>query len=200
MLLNGFPGVGKLTIAKSLRDRLQKINVPHRLMDNHLLIDPVVAIEPTRDESHYSLRREFRQAAIEGLKRVKDEGLIVIFTACLAVSSVPVPYDDIDQLKQYVDLADGRGVPLIFVSLLFDLENNKDRLCSEEKKEGGKTKLSDAGVLEQISGSTSILDRELVLGCGKGGKIYHLELDTTERSVDQTTQSVLEYVRRCRKR
>jgi hypothetical protein len=92
------------------------------------------------------------------LKAVKEEDRVIIFTACLAVSSGPAPYDDIDQFKQYINLAEGRGVPLVVVNLVCDLESNKGRLRSEERKELGKTKLVDTGILEQVREETSILD------------------------------------------
>jgi hypothetical protein len=60
LLLNGFPGVGKLTIASLFEAKLDHSSTPFRLIDNHLLIDPVVAIEPVRNKGHYALRKKFR--------------------------------------------------------------------------------------------------------------------------------------------
>jgi len=80
LFLNGFPGVGKLTIARHIRRILSE----SLLVDNHLLIDPAEAIEPNRTPAHYTLRRAIRQAAFDGLKAVERKSTIFIMTSCTA--------------------------------------------------------------------------------------------------------------------
>lgn len=195
LLLNGFPGVGKLTIAKALEAKLKLDDTPHRLIDNHLLIDPVVAIEPVRNTAHYALRKSFRKTAFEGLKGLKEERLVIIFTTALSTSYLPTPYDDIDQFEEYADIAEARGVPLVVVNIVCDLGTNSRRLCSKERKEvGGKTKLVDVDVLERLRRETSVLDREQAMACRKEGIIFYFELDTSELVVEQATQKVWEFL------
>jgi hypothetical protein len=195
--LDGFPGVGKLTIAKGVKAELGRNKIPHRLMDNHLLIDPVVAIQPIRNKSHYILRKRFREAAYEGIKELEGEGLVIIFTTCLSTSDLSTPYDDIDQFREYVDLAEGRGVSLVVVNIHCDLGTNSGRLCSKDRKQvvGGKTKLVDVDILKTIREQTSLLDREQVMGCEKGGNIFYFELDTSELAPEDAEQKVLEFLR-----
>ncbi|KAG4428370.1 hypothetical protein IFR05_016152, partial [Cadophora sp. M221] len=129
LLLNGFTGVGKLTAAKSLASALQSNHTPCRLINNHLLIDPVIAIEPIRNKAHYTLRKEFRRLAMEGLNRLSqnkenENKHIIIWTAALATSHLPTPYDDTTHFCEYLDFAKTRGVPLVFVNITCDLESN----------------------------------------------------------------------------
>ncbi|OAA60754.1 WSC domain protein [Cordyceps fumosorosea ARSEF 2679] len=58
VVLNGFPGTGKLTILKQAKTLLPADMTC--LLDNHLLIDPVVAIVPGRSDEHHQLRRRVR--------------------------------------------------------------------------------------------------------------------------------------------
>lgn len=187
--------MGKLTIAKTLEAKLDHSSTPFRLIDNHLLIDPVVAIEPIRNKAHYALRKKFRKVVYGGLNELKKEGLVMIFTSCLVTSDPETPYDDIDQFNEYVDLAEGKGVPLVVVNIVCDLASNSERLCSGERREvSGKTKLVKVDVLEKIRLETSLLDREQIMACKKGGDIYHFELDTSELLPVQAAQRVWRFL------
>lgn len=55
--INGFPGTGKLTIARELA----RIHIPSILIDNHQLIDPVAA-KFSRDHPRYQIERKRRRA------------------------------------------------------------------------------------------------------------------------------------------
>jgi adenylylsulfate kinase-like enzyme len=78
LLLNGFPGVGKFTIAKSLCSSFVTSNTPYLLLDNHLIIDAAHAIIPDRSPSNYALRKQFRDVAFNGLKALEEENSVVI--------------------------------------------------------------------------------------------------------------------------
>jgi hypothetical protein len=84
VLLNGFPGVGKLTIARAI-----KSNLPEHatgLTDNHVLIDPAEAIAPGRGAAHKVLHAEVRRVAFEALieEFASRPHMKVIMTGCLA--------------------------------------------------------------------------------------------------------------------
>lgn len=139
------------------------------------------------------MRKLFRKIAFEGLKALKEERLVIIFTAALSTSYLPTPYDDIDQFSEYVDIAEARGVPLILFNIVCDLSTNGGRLCSKERKEvGGKTKLVDINILEKLRRETLVLCREQAMACRKEGSIFYFELDTSELAVEQATQEVWE--------
>jgi chloramphenicol 3-O-phosphotransferase len=187
LLLNGFPGVGKFTIAKALAAKLG--DVPHRLIDNHVLIDPIEAIEPGRSEAHYALRKKFRVVAFEGLKALDEKTLVIILTACLATSS-----EDLSQFAEYLDIAEARGVPLVVVNIVCDVGTNRRRLCSSERKTGGKTKLIDVGILEKIRSEYTLLGKEQATECAKGRSMVHFELDTSEMDVEQASRKVWDFL------
>lgn len=200
LLLNGYPGVGKLTIARALSLHLTLSSTPHRLIDNHLLIDPVIAIEPIRNKSHYALRKAFSQTTFEGLKALKEEvgDLVVIFTSCLAVprKGKEMVCDDVAQFQEYVDLSKETGLSLAVVNLVCNLGKNREILQSEERKEHvekGKTKLVDGGVLEKIREETQLLGRENMMRYSKG-EVCYFELDTTELVVEEAKEKALEFL------
>lgn len=101
---------------------------------------------------------------------MKEEKLVIILTAALAISYLPTAYDDIDQFAEYVDIAASRGVPLVVVNLVCDLGANSERLCSRKGTQGnGKAKLVDVDVLKRIRRATVLLDRERVWRWGSKG-------------------------------
>ncbi|CAM6086876.1 unnamed protein product [Calypogeia fissa] len=134
-----YPGVGKFTIAKALQKALPE-GMSHRLIDSHLLIDPVEAIEPGRNEAHYRLCQEFRHVAFRAVECIRRR----IMSTCLAATP-----NDVETFREHAQIALTRTVPLIIVNISCDESANIARLCSDERKKGaanGKTKLTDAKV------------------------------------------------------
>ena len=84
IILNGFPGVGKLTIARSLQSRLT--NVETRLIDNHLTIDPAEAIHPGRGRQHKAFRNKLRQVIFDELKTIPERDTVLIMTCSLGTN------------------------------------------------------------------------------------------------------------------
>ena len=84
VILNGFPGVGKLTIARSLQSRLT--NVETRLIDNHLVIDPAEAIHAGRGHRHKTFREKLRQVIFDELKTIPEHGTVLIMTCSLGTN------------------------------------------------------------------------------------------------------------------
>jgi L-2,4-diaminobutyrate decarboxylase len=184
LFINGFPGVGKLTIAR----RIHKL-VPHSLLiDNHLLIDPAEAIEPNRTREHYILRRAIRQAAFEGLKTVQEKSAIFVMTSCTADNPA-----DREVFSEFVDIARVRCIPFISVNIDCEPLINMDRMIRPERYTG-KTKLTDGRVLGELRSRNVILDPRK---CGRdteGVKVYHMNLDTTERSVEASANAIIRFM------
>ena len=84
VILNGFPGVGKLTIARSLQSRLT--NVETRIIDNHLIIDPAEAVWPGRGYQHKAFRDKLRQVIFDELKTIPGRDAILIMTCSLGAN------------------------------------------------------------------------------------------------------------------
>lgn len=82
VLLNGYPGVGKLSVARTLQLKLQQ-DVQTRLIDNHLIIDPAQAVHPGRGPEHKALRNRLRHVILDELKALSDPNGILIMTLSL---------------------------------------------------------------------------------------------------------------------
>jgi hypothetical protein len=85
---------------------------------------------------------------------------------------------------------------LVVANIVYNLGTNSERLGSDErtKEMGGKTKLVKLDVMEIIRRETSLLNREQVMACKKGGDIYPFELDTSELLPVQATQRVWRFL------
>lgn len=146
VVLNGFPGTGKLTIMRRAQQLLPDDITC--LLDNHLLIDPVVAVMPNRDLNHHELRRAVRRPIFQALSKRAMEGHIIVMTACLAADNDT----DASCLEEHIDIVRGTGVPLLWVNAHCDHALVEQRLRSQERITCSKTKLTDIRVLREILG------------------------------------------------
>jgi shikimate kinase len=198
IMLNGFPGVGKYTIAKSLRGALTDHNVPTRLLDNHLLLDHVSAIWPIRDATHYHLRSHFRHGETTLLKRIPGENLVIVMTSGFSAESK----NDVRAFAEYADVARKRNVPVVFVSITCEERENRVRLRSEERKEvvenGRSTKLIDEKVLADLKAKYSLLCPTMLDDEIEGLEVHYLEIDNTDLSVEDSTKKIVEFVKDCK--
>jgi hypothetical protein len=188
VLLNSFPGVGKFTIGKALQKALHP-TASTRLIDNQLLIDRVEAIEPGPTKAHYGLLQDFRDLAFKRLREIEDKNLVIIMTVCLRNS-----LGDHKQVAEYQELARDRGVPLFTVNLECDTSMNEERLCNPERMAMGRTKLSDAGSLFRLYQNQALLDPSMVEASGYDLETYHLTLDTSSLSVEETVDAVMRFL------
>ncbi|KAG8666370.1 hypothetical protein FPOAC2_11480 [Fusarium poae] len=153
VVLNGFPGTGKFTILKQLQKHFPG-DGSTCLLDNHLLIDPVVAVIPDRSDRHHELRRLVRAPVFEELgKRAKD-GDTILMTACLAADN----QRDDAFLDEHLDIARKSGVPIYWINLRCDPDILEQRLSTPERQEGSKSKLTDVSVLRDIIKSNQLIE------------------------------------------
>lgn len=145
IVLNGFPGTGKFTILTRVRE-LMPADKNCILLDNHLLIDPVAAVMPERNAEHHELRRMVRAPIFQKLRKRAKEGCVILTTACLAEGS------DVDAavLEEYLDLARETDVSMYWFNAHCDQAILEQRLTSDERRQGTKTKLTDVRVLSQL--------------------------------------------------
>lgn len=187
ILFNGFPGVGKYTIATAFKNKTGSI--PHRFIDNHTLIDPVEAIIPGRNTTHYALRKQFREVALKAIKNIEEKGLAALLTACLAADDAKYT----EQFEEYVDIAKSRSVPLAVIDIVRDENTNKERLRSEERTSGVKTKLTDVGILDTMRQEHTLLDVKTTRG-GAGPNVFPFKLDTTGLSLEESVREVAQFL------
>ncbi|KAF9873196.1 chloramphenicol phosphotransferase-like protein [Colletotrichum karsti] len=151
VVLNGFPGTGKLTILQRAKTLLPPATT--LLVDNHLLIDPVAAVIPERSAEHHALRRAVRAPIFKKLAERARAGCVVLMTACLAEG------DETDAafLGEYVDMVRGSGVELFWVSVECEQTVLEERVKSAGRGEG-RMKLTDVGVLREMLGRYRLIE------------------------------------------
>ncbi|KAJ7220601.1 hypothetical protein GGX14DRAFT_431427 [Mycena pura] len=152
VVLNGFPGTGKITILK----QLQALLAPDvtRLLDNHLLIDPAQALIPDRSDAHHDLRQRIRASCFGIATELAQRGFIILLTTCLAEDNGG---RDTGVLQEHLDIVRGTDVPLYWVNAHCSLEELGKRVGSPERRSGSKTKLTDMAILNKIVKENSLI-------------------------------------------
>ncbi|KAJ9612882.1 hypothetical protein H2200_002823 [Cladophialophora chaetospira] len=144
VVLNGFPGAGKLTILKRAKELLPTTHT--RLLDNHLLIDPVSAVIPDRSKEHHELRRKVRAPIFEVIRKLALEGHVILMMACLAEGNDT----DAAFCQEHLDIVHGTDVPLFWFNAQCDQDILEERVKSPERCQGTKTKLTDVNVVRKL--------------------------------------------------
>ncbi|VUC35063.1 unnamed protein product [Clonostachys rosea] len=152
VVLNGFPGSGKLTILKEVKALLPVDRTC--LLDNHLLIDPVVALIPERSDEHYELRRMVRAPIFKKLREHAQKGWTIFMTACLAEDNER----DREFLEEHFDIVRGNRIPIFWINTQCDQRALEQRVESPERCQGGKTKLIDRNILRDLLHRHRLID------------------------------------------
>ncbi|ORY66133.1 uncharacterized protein BCR38DRAFT_340299 [Pseudomassariella vexata] len=173
--INGYPGVGKLTIATHLCTLLGSSRA--LLIDNHQLIDPVT-IPRSAGEAYYAERRRIRQAALENYVLAPQmQNKIIVFTDSQVVGPVgPGVAAEFEAAARQ----SGRAFLPVYITCLE--EENWRRLGSEERGKGGKGKLMDVDILKGI-----IRDMELF----RFADVPGLSIDATTRKPEDAAGEIL---------
>ncbi|RSL72436.1 hypothetical protein CEP53_001096 [Fusarium sp. AF-6] len=137
IFLNGFPGTGKLTILKEVNELLPVETTC--LLDNHLLIDPVVAVISGRSQEHHELCRKIRALIFDKLRERAQRDHTIIMTACLVEDNER----DAGVLQEHLDMAREADTPIFWINVHCSHEILEQRVTSAERSQAGKTKLTD---------------------------------------------------------
>lgn len=141
--LNGWPGVGKLTIGRLLAGRLKA-----RLIDNHLLHDVAIACAGLDDPQRWPLYEAVRAAAYRILAaRPVAEGFVMTNALCVGSARERAAWNHV------VDLAVARRAPLVPVVLEAGIEENARRIGDPGR---GPRKLTDPALLRGFVAGDSI--------------------------------------------
>ncbi|KAM0330010.1 hypothetical protein ACHAQA_004179 [Verticillium albo-atrum] len=140
--INGFPGVGKLTIAKELEKQIPESKV----YDNHRMIDGI-ALMVERSSPHYQeLRTAARRFYLNLLSTHEaTNGVTWIFTDSRESSIIGST-----AAQDYKDAAAKRGVPFTPVVLHCEAGENERRLVGKGRGGDVNTKLVDPAILRDI--------------------------------------------------
>jgi broad-specificity NMP kinase len=172
--LNGMPGVGKLTIAKILADKLSA-----RLIDNHSLIDVVTRMYERGSEAYLTEMERMRRKIYEEIEQ-SSKAVCYIFTNALS-DERPEDRMILDTLAHCAIESDHVFVQVLLVC---DLEENKKRLVAESRK--GTGKLMDTNQLETLQSDYSLYHPE---------GAHRLIIDNTGISAQAAAEQIIRYIR-----
>lgn len=176
--INGFPAVGKLTIARKLVELLQQFDA--KLVHNHLLIDPASAVLPRSSPDYQPLRRAIRDAVFNSLAESQDTWRsMYIFTDFQSD-------DDVGRsvMAEYRVLAERRNCTLIPITLSCSKEENLRRLVTPQR-----TVFSKLTDLELVK---NILETDVIYQWRDEPR--HMELDVTSLDVDEAARRICDHV------
>jgi hypothetical protein len=188
ILINGYPGVGKNTIAKLVHKALGS---DCTFIHNHLLIDPVEAIYPGRTPAHYALRKKFRDVAFDALIADSNPKLSILITISLAANN-----DDIAVMYEHLRISRERRLPVYWINLICDDKEHKARMVSEERKNGGTSKCTDPAVLDAIkarSGTSLLTATDISKDVGSMVVEYRQQ-NTTGALPEESAQTALRWM------
>lgn len=172
--LNGWPGVGKLTIARLLRDRLGA-----RLLDNHTVYNVAFALADFRSPEFYATARAVRDVTFECASRVPSDTPIVMTNA---VSNSDWGRENWGAVQA---LARRRKSKLFAVTLSCEASEQARRMLSAERHYLGK--LTNPHEF-------SVRGRELL----EDGADLLLRLDTTVTPADESAGHICDWIRDAR--
>ena len=116
------------------------------LMDDHLMIDPVVALYPDRNQEYYSLRRKTRELFFSHISKLAQQGRVILMTACLAANNDT----DAGAFEEHVARVPDTVVPLHWIAVNRDEVSLAERLQSPKCAEPGEEKVTDMTALREI--------------------------------------------------
>lgn len=175
ILLNGMPGVGKLTIARALRDRHC---FDSRIIDNHLAIDAAASVFPYRGKEQRALRDMIRRTLFAGVEQESSKDVVFVFTECLSKDLE----DDRKVLLEIMQTAVARQVHLAILNLVCQDAEHKKRLTSPDRQKHARGKLQSVDVLEQLL-QYKLIDKETVNDLKQ---LQQLRLSVTVDELDVT--------------
>lgn len=192
ILINGYPGIGKNTIARALQACLPKGT---RFISSHTWMDAVYAVEPVRDENGewYTLRNSMRDQMFLGINAIQDKTVSIIMTNCITEQRG----GDVKAFVETLGIAKTRNMSFVMVTLGCEWEEHTVRL--EGREIGGTTggpRVTSTDELEQLQKDFKLLntDFDSVRKMVRDIKFSHLRLDTTDRSEEESVEAVLAYL------
>jgi len=168
--LYGPPAVGKLTVAKVLKQK-----TGYKLLHNHLLQNPITEVFSYDNPVNRLLVRGFRLRILE---EASKNNIDIIATFGIAGNN---PFSHIDDVIKTVE---SQGGEVCLVHLTADKEALLQRVGNASRKEQGKD-LSKANLGELLLKNSDIFD--------KYPKREHLTVDTGIDNPEQVVEKILKF-------
>ena len=166
--INGWSGCGKLTIARALAELIGA-----RLLDNHTLLNPGLALFDRGTSDNRALRQAVRDLVFSAAIRLPAATPLVLTDAFSDDPYETALFEDV------IALAHARHAPLLRVNLVLSEEENIRRLTRPER--AANHKLTDPAILRQHRAEHVLL--------GHGDPEVHV-IDVTTLSADEAAQTI----------
>ncbi|KAI4238781.1 MAG: hypothetical protein L6R40_005636 [Gallowayella cf. fulva] len=151
-----------------------------KLLDNHLLIDPVAAVYDRSMPEYQGLRKLVRKGILDSISTsVSLKEVTWIFTDSQSSDEVGKA-----AVADYIHAAEIRGSPIISIILVCASEENLLRVGAKSR---GKTKLNDAGILLRTRETENI---------HHFGGDTETEIDVTKVGAADAAQEIFEFIQR----
>lgn len=171
--LNGWPGSGKLTVAREVARTLEA-----RLLDNHTLHDVALRLCDQYTREYWELYYQVRDLAYKRVCALPSHQVLVMTNALTLESD-----REREAWAAVKALALNRGGPLVAVTLQCSLDENVRRIESEGRRH---RKLTDpARLIEWRSRFTLLTD----------ASVRSLTIDNTNCSPEQVANEIVRFVR-----
>ncbi|KAI9846572.1 MAG: hypothetical protein M1837_003813 [Sclerophora amabilis] len=177
--INGYPGVGKLTVAREL----SKLISNSKIIDNHHLIDPVAMLYDRNMPEYQPLRRAVSQREAVLSSIVKSSSTKNVTWICTDQQSSS-PTGSVVALD-YARAAETRRCRLVSVILHCQAEENERRITATGRGGPTNSKLTDLAILRTIR------EREDIYHFGGKDEV---EIDVTARSAEETARLIVNFI------
>ncbi len=170
--LNGAPGVGKLTIARFLAQRLGA-----RLLDNHATHDIAFALTEFRSAEFYDTVRAVRAIAYERVRLLPAPMPVILTDAFFEDSAWGQ-----EGWTAMLDLATSRAARLFITALTCEPQEHRRRIMGEDRVAKGKVR--DVDYVETAS------RRRIIERAGNDS----LRLDVTRLAADEAATAIAAWI------
>jgi hypothetical protein len=170
--LNGAPGVGKLTIGRSLAERLDA-----RLLDNHATHDVAFALTEFRSAAFYETVRAVRAIAYDRIRQLPATTPVILTDAFFDDSAWGQ-----ESWAAVLDLATSRVARLFTVALICEPQEHARRIMGEDR--AAKGKIRDIAYAETAS------RRRLIERSGDDSQ----RLDVTRLAADAAASAISDWI------
>jgi AAA domain len=170
--INGWPGVGKLSVAERVVE-----HIGGRLLDNHTIFNVAFSLCEFRTPAFYETVRAVRDIAFTRVTALASD-IPVILTS--AYSDTPFGRENWAAIRK---MADARGSPLCVVVLDCSLAENLRRLQAPERVR--LRKLVDPAPLMAAREAHDLLET---------GGDHLLRFDTSDMSAQQSANRILQWL------
>jgi shikimate kinase len=174
--LNGWPGVGKLTVARELSKLIDGV-----VVDNHTILNVGSAIAREGSPEFYAVVRAVRAVAFDAILRLPP-GVPVILTNVVARGGTSGFLEE--NWLSVVDLAKFRDCELFSVILTCSAIENARRIASADR--GLLGKIQDVELLSELRQTRTLFDE---------GARFRLTIDNSDTSPEEAAERIESWIR-----